>query len=178
MNEQKMAEQLKKSGNLMDLTFDKEWLAESAEDDGWVEAGVAAIPYHNYLKSLTQEQHRFLRFRARLVMILLPELRCWLETWGLGLSLDAVYAASQSILYRHLEQFMEEQEEWIAALVEEGAQHLPMEKRSVRSQTIAMISPLFTTDEWNELAEIAAQGMSQTVMQVQSTVSNNLPVTA
>jgi len=178
MNEQKMAEQLKKSGSLMDLTFDQEWLEGAAEDDGWVEAGVAAIPYYNYLKSLTQEQHRFLRFRARLVMILLPELRRWVETWGLGLSLEAVHTASRNMLYQHLKRLMEEQENWIAALIEEDDQNLPMEKRSVRSQTIAVLSQLFTTDDWNELAKVAAQEMSQTVMQVQQAVSDELPATA
>ena len=153
MNEQKMAEQLKKGGNLMDLTSDPDWLAETAEDDGWVEAGVATIPYVNYLKSLTPEQHRFLRFRAQLVMILLPELRSWIETWGVGSSSEAVFAASQTILYQHLKKFMEEQQEWIAALVEEDNKHLPMEERSVRSQTIAVLSQLFTTDDWKRTSQ-------------------------
>lgn len=179
MNEQKMAEQLKKSGNLMDLTSDPEWLAEADDDDGWAEAGVATIPYANYLKSLTPKHHRSLRFQTQLVMILLPELRDWIETWGVGSSSDAVFAASKTILYRHLKQFMEEKKEWIEALVEEDSKHLPMEERSVRSQTISTLSQLFTSNDWEELATVASQEISQTVRQVQRTVlEDDFPATA
>lgn len=178
MNEQMMAEQLKNSGNLMDLTFSQEWLEEAAEDDGWVEAGVTVLPYHNYLKSLTQEQHRCLRVRAQLASILLPELRQWVETWGLGLSFESVHTAARAILYRHLTQLIEEKGEWVTALVDEDSQHLPMEERAVRSQSISVLSQLFTKMDWNELAEVAAQEMSQTVMKVQRSVSEKLPATA
>lgn len=172
-----MAEQLKKTGNLMDLTSDPEWLAETAEDDGCVEAGVATIPYVNYLKSITPEQHRYLRSRTQLLMILLPELRGWVGTWGVGSSSEAVFVAAKAILYRHLKQFMEEQKEWIAALVEEDNKHFQMEERSVRAQTISMLSQIFTLDDWHEIANVAPQDMSQAVMQVRQTALDELPAT-
>ena len=84
MDEQRLAEQLKKTGNLMELASDPEWLAEASDYDGPVEAGVMTQPYYNYLNSLAPEQHRSLRFQAQLLSILLPELKQWIESWGLG----------------------------------------------------------------------------------------------
>ena len=86
MDEQRLAEQLKKTENLMDLASDPEWLAEASDYSGPVEAGVMARPYDNYLNSLTSEQHRSLRFQAQLLSVLLPELKQWIESWGLGTS--------------------------------------------------------------------------------------------
>jgi hypothetical protein len=178
MNEQRLVDQLKKTGNLMDLTFDQEWLAEAAEDDGWVEAGVMAQPYYSYLKSLTQEQHRSLRFQAQLLGILLPELKQWITSWGLGLSFEPVYLAAQQTLYRHLKRLTEKQEDWIAALIDENNQRLPMQEQSVRAQTSSILAQLFTLEDWNELAEIAAQGMSQTVLQIPRAALDKIPASA
>ena len=52
MDDQQLAEQLAKTGNLMDLTYEDDWW----EDDDWdgpVEAGLMARPYMEYLDSLT-----------------------------------------------------------------------------------------------------------------------------
>ena len=180
MDEQRLADQLKKTGNLMDLTFDQQWLAESAEaeEDGWVEAGVMVWPYYNYLKSLTQEQHRSLRLQAQLLSILLPELKQWVESWGLGLSFEPVHLAARRSLYRHLRQLTEEQEDWIAALIDENNQRLPMEEQPIRSQIPPILAQLFTSEDWRELAEVAAEGISQTVLQIPQAASATLPATA
>ncbi|MBE9064382.1 hypothetical protein [cf. Phormidesmis sp. LEGE 11477] len=178
MDEQRLADQLQKTGNLMDLTFDQAWLAEAAEDDGWIEAGVMMRPYVNYLKSLTPEQNRSLRFQAKLLGILLPELKQWITSWGLGQSFEPVYTAARQTLYRHLKQLTEEQEDWITALIDENDQRLPVEEQAVRSQTSSMLAQLFTVEDWHELAEVAAQGMSQTVLQIPQAVSDRVPATA
>lgn len=178
MNEQRLAEQLQKTGNLMDLTFDPEWQAEAADDDGWVEAGVMMQPYSNYLKSLTPEQHRSLRLQAQLLSILLPELEQWIESWGLGLSFEPVRLAARRALYRHLKRLMEEQKDWIAALLNENNQRLPMTEQPVRSQTISLLAQLFTSEDWNELANVAAEEMSQTVLQISQAASEKIPAAA
>ena len=178
MDEQRLADQLKKTGNLMDLTFEQEWLADAEEEDGWVEAGVLARPYYNYLKSLTQTQHRSLRLQAQLLGILLPELKQWLKSWGLGLSFEPVHLAARQTLYRHLRRLTEEQENWIAALLDEDNQHLPMEEKPVRSRTPSILAQLFTLEDWRELAEVAAEGMSQTVLQIPQVVSGKTPASA
>lgn len=180
MDEQRLADQLKKTGNLMDLTFDPQWLAESAaaEGDGWVEAGVMARPYYTYLKSLTHEQHRSLRLQAQLLSILLPELKQWITSWGLGLSFEPVHLAAQRTLYRQLRRLTEEHEDWIAALIDEHDRRLPSVEPSVRSQTPSILAQLFTGDDWRELADVAAAGMSQTVLQIPQAALDKIPATA
>lgn len=61
MDEKRLADQPKKTGNLTYMTFVQDWQTATVEDDGWVKADVMAQPYYNYLKSLTHEQRRFLR---------------------------------------------------------------------------------------------------------------------
>ena len=176
MDEQKLADQWQKTGNLMDATFEDWWLEDDPEDDGWCEAGLMARPYYEYLKSLPPEQHKSLRLQAQLLSILLPELMQWVEGWGLGQSFEPVYLETRQTLFRNLKRLTEEQPDWIAALVEEDNQHLLKEERPVRAQTTMMLAQLFSQDDWNRLAEIAAAGMSQAVLQISQ--SAPLPVTA
>lgn len=177
MDEQRLADQFKKTGNLMDLTFDQDWLTETTEDDGLVGAGIMAQPYHNYLSSLTNEQNQSLRVQAQLLSILLPELKRWVASWGLGLSFELVHLAARRSLYRHLKRLAEEQEDWIAALINEDDQGLPMEKRVVRAQIPSILTQLLTVEDWRELAEVAAEGMSQIVLQIPQAASDKLPAT-
>jgi len=178
MDEQRLVDQLKKTGNLMDLTFDPDWLTEAAEDDGPVEAGIMTRPYHDYLKSLTHKQHRSLRLQAQLLGILLPELKQWIESWGLGLSFKPVHLAARQVLYRHLPRLAEEQGNWITALINENSQDLPIAEQAVRSQTSHVIAQMFTVEDWHELAEAATEGMSQTVLQISQIASDKIPATA
>jgi hypothetical protein len=168
MDDRILADQLAKTGNLMDLCFDDTWLNDTKadEDDGWIEAGVMMKPYVEYLKSLSPEDHLSLRFQAQLLMILLPELRQWLEGWGLGLSFEAVHLKARRILAGHLKRLTEEQAEWVDALIAEDNQNLPKAERKVRSQTVAMFSQLFTEEDWQTLAKVAAEGMSQGVLKL------------
>ena len=62
MDDQRLAEQLRQTGNLLDTLNEDDWW-EGDNWDGLTEAGVMAIPYVRYLESLTPEQHRFLRWR-------------------------------------------------------------------------------------------------------------------
>lgn len=164
MDEQRLAEQLDKTRNLLDLTYEDDWWADAEQDEGWVEAGVMAKPYVAYLESLSPEQHRFLRWRMRLFSIVLPELKNWLQSWELGCSFEAVHTEAKRRIYGHLRQPTPEQTEWINALIAEDDQLLPMEERELRSQVVPMLSALFTREDREALADIAAQGMAQGVL--------------
>lgn len=176
MDDQRLAEQLVKTGNLMDLTCEDDWWADAEQDDGWVEAGDMAKPYVAYLESLSPEQHRFLRWRMRLFSIVFPELKGWLQSWELGLSFEAVYTAAQRRIYEHLKQPTPAQTEWINALLVEDDQHLPKEEQKLRAQVVSVLSSLLTQDDRQALADIAAQGMSEGVLQRVQVDTNSAPV--
>ena len=153
---------------LLSAPCDEDWIAETEhiEGDSWVEAGVMAKPYVEYLKSLTPEQHRFLRRRMRLFSILYPELEGWLQSWGLGRSFKAVYTEARQLIYERLKQPTPEQNDWIDALIAEDDQNLPRAERTLRAQVIPMLSSLLTQEDRQALADIAAQGMAQGVLQM------------
>lgn len=165
MDDQRLAEQLAKTGNLMDLTYQDDWW-DADSWDGPIEAGVIAKPYAAYLESLTPEQHQFLRQRMRLFAILLPELERWLQSWDLGCSFKAVYTEARRCIYAHLQEPTPEQTDWITALIAEDDQHLPMSERVLRTQVIPRLSALLTQEDRQTLAEIAAQGMAQGVLKM------------
>ena len=160
-------EQLAKVNALLNAPCDEEWIAETEriEGDGWIEAGVMAKPYVEYLKSLTPEQNRFLRWRMRLFSILYPELKAWLQSWELGQSFEAVYTKAQRIIYERLKQPTPAQTDWINALIAEDDLNLPRSERPLRSQVIPLLSQLLTQEDRQTLADIAAQEIAQGVLQ-------------
>jgi hypothetical protein len=171
MEDRILAEQLAKTGNLMDLCSGDDWLKEidDPEEDGWVEAGLMAKPYVERLKAASPEDFKRQRRYMRLLSILSPELQRWLQTWHLGLSLEAVFVEAQQRVYAHLKQLTPEQQTWMDALLAEDDQSLPMAERAMRSQSVAMLLTLFTPDDWQAFARVAAEGMSQGVLQLAQT---------
>lgn len=165
MDDQRLAEQLAKTGNLMDVTYEDDWW-EADDWDGPIETGVMAKPYVEYLNSLTPDQHRFLRWRMRLFSIVYPELEEWLQSWQLGRSFEAVHTEARRRISAHLRQPTPEQTEWINALIAEDDQNLPRSERRVRSQVVPMLSALLTQEDRQTLADIAARGIAQGVLQM------------
>ena len=101
----------------------------------------------------------FLKQQTGSGSILLPELRTWLQSWDLGLSFEAVHGEARRRLYGRMERFIAEQAAWIEALLAEAKQPLPVEERTVRAQTTVMLAQMFTLEDWEALADTAAQGV-------------------
>jgi hypothetical protein len=156
MDDQILAKQLAKTGNLIDLCSGDDWLKEidDPEDDGWIEAGLMAKPYVEWLKAASSEDFKRPRRYMRLLSILLPELKRWLQTWQLGLSLEAVFVEAQQRVYAHLKQLTPEQQTWMEALIAEDDQGQPMAERTVRAQSVAMLLTLFTPEDWQAFASL------------------------
>ena len=59
MNDAILAEQLRKTGNLMDLLNDEAWVqaadADHASEEGPVKAGLGLLPYVEFLKNASPE---------------------------------------------------------------------------------------------------------------------------
>lgn len=165
MDDQLLTQQLKKTGNLLDLLNEDGWW-EADDWDGPVEAGPMAQPYLDALKAASPEALKRQRRYMRLFSILLPELKGWLQTWELGRSFDEVYTAAWRRIYEHLKQPTSDQTEWITALIAEDDQALPRSERVLRSQVIPTLSALLTQEDRQALADIAAEGMAQGVLKM------------
>ena len=169
MDDKILAEQLKKTGNLMDLLSDEAFVRESAAIeracDGAVEAGLGARDYISQIESASPEALKRQRQAVKVLSILLPELRRWLEGWQLGLCFESVYTEAQRLVYERLDDFMFEQQVWIRDLLTENETGLPVGSRSVREEAIAKLSELLSEDGWQALADTAAKEMTEGVLQ-------------
>jgi len=170
MNDAILAEQLRKTGNLMDLLNDEAWVREADADgagaEGPVEAGLGLQPYVELLKNASPEALQRQRWTVKVLSILLPELKGWLESWHLGRSLEVVYMEAQQCLYRHLRNLTPEQTDWIEALLAEKEQALSDEQKVVRAQAVAMLAQIFTSEDWQAIANAAAQTVSNDILQM------------
>ena len=170
MNDAILAEQWKKTGNLMDLLNDEAWVreadAEGAEDEGMVEAGPALRSYVELIENASPEALQRQRWFLRVLSILLPELKGWLESWQLGRSFEAVYREAQKRLYCHLRNLNPEQTAWIEALLAEKEQALPDEQRIIRAQAVSMVAEMFTSEDWQAIADVAAQTMAHDILRI------------
>jgi ABC-type multidrug transport system fused ATPase/permease subunit len=170
MNDAILAEQWKKTGNLMDLLNDEAWVreadAEGAEDEGMVEAGPALRTYVELIENASPEALQRQRWFLRVLSILLPELKGLLESWQLGRSFEAVYMEVQQRLYGHLKNLTPEQTDWIEALLAEKEQALPDGQRVIRAQAVSMLAQMFTSEDWQAIADVAAQTMAHDILQM------------
>jgi len=170
MNDAILAEQLRKTGNLMDLLNDEAWVREAdadhASEEGTVEAGLGLQPYVELLKDASPEDLQRQRWYVRVLSILLPELKGWLESWQLGRSLEAVYMEAQKCLYGHLRHLTPEQTAWIEVLLAEGEQASPNEQKVIGAEAIAMLAQMFTTENWQAIASVASQKMEKDILQI------------
>lgn len=168
MDDPILVAQLAKVDALLYQPCDEAWVAETIriEGDGYIEAGAMMQPYVDRLRAASPEDFKRQRRYMRLLAILLPELKTWLQTWELGRSFESVYTEAQRRIYEHLKQPTPEQTAWMEALLAEEEQQLPMAARQVRSQVVPMLSSLLTQDDQQALADIAAQGMSEGVLQM------------
>lgn len=170
MKDETLTQQLANTSNLLDLLNSETWLRETQaiETDcgGRVEAGAELKSYVAQLEALSPEVLSRQHHQVKVLSILLPELNVWLRSWGLGLSFEAVYTEAQRRLYEHLQQPTAEQADWIEALLTEDGQSLASGQTVMRRQAIAMLSRLFTEDDWQAFAQTAAEGMAAGILQV------------
>ena len=135
------------------------------ECGGAVEAGLGLRSYVAQIEAASPEALKRQRQCVKVLSILLPELRQWLEGWQLGLCFEAVYTEAERLTYERLDDFMLEQQAWISELLIESEKGLPVGQRPIRQEAIAKLSELLTEDGWQALANTAAKDMAEGVLQ-------------
>lgn len=172
MDDKQLAEQLEKTGNLMDLLNDADWLRKTAmaesECSGYVEAGAGLQSYVEQLKHVSPDVFRAQKQQVKLLSILFPALHDWLNSWELGLSFEAVYAAAQRLVYGHLVQAMETQASWIEALLAEDDHAAPV-------QVEERLAEMLEQEDWQVLAKVAAQDMEKRILH-RAQVHSEMPI--
>ncbi|MGB3612605.1 MAG: hypothetical protein WBA10_02340 [Elainellaceae cyanobacterium] len=164
MDERRLAEQFAQTGNLMDLCANEDWLKESAQVEadcgGNVDAGLALRDYATRLGAPTVEQLQIVKLQSTLF----SELRGWMESWQLGLSFEATYTEARRLIRHHLQYLSPEQQTLVKALLADTGSSSPLAQNNYRSQTVRLLSELLTQEDWQTLADTAAQGMADGVL--------------
>jgi hypothetical protein len=169
MDEKELAQQLKKTGNLMDLLNDDDWLRKNAaaesECTGYVEAGAGLQNYVQQLKQVSPEAFKAQKRQVQLLSIFLPVLHDWLATWELGLSFEAVYTEAQRLVFSHLAQSTATKAEWLEKVLVEFDPGLPAHEQSRQVRVKEKLSEMLQQEDWQVLAKVAAQDMEKRVLQ-------------
>lgn len=157
-------------GDFSDLCNDPDWQKENAriEDEcgGYIEAGIHMRGYVERLKTLSPEDHKRIKQQAKMLSILFPELRKWIESWNLGAGFEEAHNIARRILMNQWKTFAEENAEWVRELLDEDKEIDRAEEKSIRQQTRAKLAEMFTDEDWQNIANGAAQAVKQNILQV------------
>lgn len=165
MDDPTLAAQYARSGDLMDLCNHEEWLRETAqiEDEGQVEAGLLVKEYSEAVAAFTSEQNQQLQQQVKLQSILFTSLQQWMESWDLGAGFDDTYAIARRLIRDHLANPTASDLATIDRLLAE-----PVEPGSInpsaRKQAVALLSKMFTQEDWQAMAEAASRSISSRVL--------------
>lgn len=166
MDDQQLAQQLEKTGNLMERLNDQDWLKQNSEThcSGYAEAGAGLQPYVQQLKAVSPEAFNAQKRQVTVLSILLPVLHDWLESWELGASFEAVYAEAQGLLFRHLQKEATGQSEWIEKLLTEHPQDALAGRQEERAHVKEQLADMLRQEDWQMLAKVAAQDMEKRIL--------------
>lgn len=165
MNDQRRAEQIAMADELMRQLNDPVWLKQNADIDcdGWVDAGNGLQPYVAALKRLSTQEMRTIKAQARVLSMLLPVLRNWMESWELGASFEAVYIEAQTVLFYRIQKASFAQEDWFEELSLAYAQGT--RAKHPPAQLHKRLTEVLTQENWQALAKVAAQDTEKRVLQ-------------
>lgn len=169
MDDNTLAAQYAETEDLMDLCNNEAWLRESAqiEDEcsGQVEAGLGMQDYQQTANALTSDQMQQARQQMRIQSILFTELHYWMNEWELGAGFEKTYTIARRLVRAHLANPTPVQQVFLDALLAEGTQAKDNDQ-SLRQQVVAMLSEMFTPDDWQAMASAASQTISARVLSV------------
>lgn len=164
MDDRTLAAQYAQTGDLMDLCHNEAWLREAAhiEDEGQVEAGLVMQEYSQTVRTLPGEQSQQLRQQMQVQSILFTTLRQWMETWDLGAGLDDTYTIARRLIRQHLANLTPIQQAAIEKL--RGDDGGIGNRNQLVEQGVAILSELFTPEDWQAMATAASHSISLRVL--------------
>ena len=162
MEDQTLAEQFAKTGNIMDLCRDEAWVRESArietECDGRIEAGLAMKAYAAAkYDPANADTRREMKRQVRVQSLLFSELKRWMAEWDIGVSFEATYTEARQLVRSHLEQPTPALKGWVEAVFAEDNKAQELVDKSSQAQVRTQLVLMLTSDDWENLANVAAE---------------------
>jgi hypothetical protein len=174
MDDNLLAAQYNRTGNLMDLCSTDAWLQELAESEdelvGQIEAGLAMKEYSRAIDVLTVDRLQQLRQQMRVQSILFTQLRQWMESWDLGAGFEDAYVLTRRLIRFHLANPTPTQQEFIEIVELEDSQPIGVNTPTPQ-QIVAMLSEMLTQEDWQEIAKTASQSIRSQILKVKQSQS-------
>ncbi len=160
IDDRRFREQYEKTGDLMDLMRDHDFLREmvQAEDEcmGMIGAGFPAYSYDS--QPVDPEKLRLAMQKVRLKSILFTELKSLIGSADLGAEMEeAAILEGRMRIRQQLKQLTAEQQSFFNALVEEDS--LNLEHKPLRSQAKAKVYSLLSPNDWSAILEAATNAL-------------------
>jgi hypothetical protein len=167
MDDQLLAEQYAKTGNLMDLCSDPAWLEGSAriedETGGQIEAGLVMRDYQRQVNALTSEQAKHLRSQVKVQSTLFMALHAWMNDWNLGAGFQETYTIARRLVRQHLAAPSPALQQFAEELLAE-ASPVGSGSKPTQQEVIALLGEVFTTEDWQVMAETASRSIAAQVL--------------
>jgi hypothetical protein len=165
MDDITLATQYAQTGNLMDLCSSEAWLQESTqiEDEGQIEAGLAAQHYSQQMNALTPAQSQQLYQQMRVQSMLFGALHQWMGSWNLGASFEDTYTVARRLVRYHLANFTPLMQDQVQRLLRDYPHQEPAHPL-VQQQLMAILLELLTPEDFQVMAETASRSMASQVI--------------
>ena len=126
-----------------------------------VEAGLRLKDYYQAVNVLTPKQSRPIRRQMKVQSTLFTGLRQWMNSWDLGAGFEDTCAIARRLIRQHLSQPTSSQPS-LAALLE--SVEIDSLDPLAQQQVVALLSELFTPENWQTMAQAASQSISLRVL--------------
>lgn len=103
--------------------------------------------------------------QVKLQEIILDELQRWIESWNIGIALEATLTCARRCIRPHLATLTPEQESCFDALLLEAAQ--AHAGTPLRLQLLPMLQAMLTPEDWADISQGAALAVEQYVLQLE-----------
>jgi len=167
MDDNTLAAQYAQTRDLMDLCNTDAWLRESIQIEDevstQVEAGLAMQEYHHTVNALKPDQLQHLRQQMRVQSVLFTGLQQWMDSWDLGAGFEDTYAIARRFIREHLANPTPTQQSLVERLWLEHSQ-LSSANPLQQQQVVAILSEMFTQENWQAMANAASHSISSRVL--------------
>lgn len=174
MDENLLAAQYDRTGNLMDLCSTDIWLQELAESEdksiGSIEAGLTMREYSRAIDVLPADRLQQLRQQMKVQSILFTQLRQWMESWDLGAGFEDAYVLARRLIRVRLASPTPTQQEFIESVGLEDSQRTDVNTPTPQ-QIVAILSEMLTQEDWQAIAQTASQSIRSQILKVQQSQS-------
>jgi hypothetical protein len=151
------------------LGYDESWLevaAQLEQESGWDGEVGTWLAQRQRTPAIAIDEVQTMIRTMRLQVILFTELQAWMSSWNLGVAFEATLTCARQRVRLHLAEPTASQQAYFEALLAESAEKTV--QQPIRAQVIDHLKTMLTAQDWQAIAQAAAESMQARVMAIES----------